>query len=270
MAGEIMENRELSVALTNADAVPLEFSTLRSVSADTTLLSTDRVILVDTTSDDVEITLPLSSSFSANIWRNFIINHVSGTNAVIIKTTSPETFVYGNTFFNLGSSPFSFTLGTLYNGSTGTWGLVRNTTVKAKLHRTTNWASSNFSSSAIIPFTHVDYNNQDEILETEIVGGTNPGRITVKTAGTYKVSYGVDIDSTDGDTWNAIAQVFKNGVAVEGMDVRTGNYAEEDQSMSFIQTYIDLDVDDYIDLRILQNNLTGNLVASSFNIEIRL
>ncbi len=247
----------------------LQYNNITSISSSYTLLETDQVIMVDTTSAEVVITLPLSSGFSAGVWRNFIINHVTGTNNIKIVTSGVETFAYGNTYFNLGSHPYSFTIGTFNSGSVSSWGLVRNCTVKCNLHRDADWAASNFSSATAIPFDHEGYNNQSEILTTDI-GGSNPERITILTTGTYKISYGVDIDSTGGSTWNATAQIYKDGVALENTDVRTGNYGSEDSSLSFIPTYLDLVAGEYIDLRIVQNNLTGNLVGATLNVEIRL
>ncbi len=246
----------------------LQYNNITSISADYALLETDQVIMVDTTTAEVVITLPLSSGFSSGVWRNFIINHTAGTNNVKIVTSGAETFAYGNTYFNLGSHPYSFTIGTFNNGSASNWGLVRNCTVKANIHRDASWAASNFSSATAIPFDHEGYNNQSEILTTDI-GGTNPDRMTILTTGTYKISYGVDIDSTGGGTWNATVQIYKNGTALENTDVRTGNYGSEDSSLSFIPTYIDLLAGEYLDLRVVQNNLTGNLVGGTLNVEIR-
>jgi len=247
----------------------LQYTKITNVSADYTLLATDQILMVDTTAAEVVITLPLSSSFSSGVWRNFIINHTKGTNNVKIICSGTETFVYGNTWFDLGSHPYSFTIGTFNNGVSSSWGLVRNVTVKASVRRDTNWSAANFSSITAIPFDVEAYNSQDELMITDI-GGANTSRLEVLNTGTYKVSYGLDIDSTGGFTWNLTAQLYKNGVAVSHTDVRTGNYGGEDSSLSFIPSYIDLVAGDYLELRINQNNLTGNLVGATLNLEIRL
>ena len=229
-----------------------------------------KVIVVDTTSGDVTLTLPLLSTLpSDGILRNFSIGHSSGSNDVIIETNSADNFVFASVSktFNLGHSNFHFTLAGIYTGSDGRWGFQRNVTINASSHREANWASTNFSSMTIVPWDNEHNNNNDELL---IYTAGASARYTVKTPGKYKIAYQIDIDSTGGGTWNATSQVYKNGLALENTEVRTGNYGNEDQSMSLIPTYIDLVADDYIDLRIDQNNLTGNLVHSIFNLEIRL
>ncbi len=245
----------------------LQYTKITTVSADYTLLETDQILMVDTTADEVIITLPLSSWFSSGVWRNFIINHIKWDNNVKIVCSWAEIFNYGNTYFNLWTHYYSFTIWTFNNWTISTRGLVRNTTVKASAHRDANWASSNFSSTAIVPRDAEHYNNQDEIL---VYTSWASARYTVLTTGTYKVSYTIDIDSTGGSTWNATANVFKNWVALDNTETRTGNYGSEDQSMALPCQYISLTAWDYIDLRIDQNNLTGNMVHSMFNIEIRL
>lgn len=253
------------------DINSLSFSNTKAITSSYTVTDHDilsgAVLMVDTTAAEVVLTLPEASNFSEGVWRQLIINHPSGDNNVKILLSGSDTFVYSNTYFNLGTHPFSFTVGTYNNGGGSKWGLVRNTTVKASGHRDASWAAANFSSMTIIPFDHEDYNNQDELL---VYTAGAAARYTVKTAGTYKVSYQVDIDSTGGSTWNATAQIYKNGVALDGTEVRTGNYGNEDQSMALIPMYVDLAADDYLDIRIDQNSLTGNLVHAKLNIEIRL
>lgn len=225
-------------------------------------------LMVDTTSGEVELTLPAKSSIpdTSDLY-SFSIIHSKGSNNVKVKCNGAETFEYGNTFFNLGKHLFSFTLGGLNTGSVASWGLMRNVTIKASSHRDANWAAANFSSMTIIPWDTEEYNNNSELL---VYTSGASARYTILTDGSYKLSYNIDIDSTGGSTWNATAQVYKNGVALENTEIRTGNYGNEDQSMALIPTYIDLVAGDYIDLRIDQNSLTGNLIRSTFNVEIRL
>jgi len=229
-----------------------------------------RVIVADTTSGDVTFTLPLLSTLPSDGYlRNFSIGHSGGANNVYIQTNATDNFVFASVSKKicLGSSNFHFTIAGLYTGSVGRWGFQRNVTIKASGHRDSNWASSNFSSNTIIPFDSEAYNNNDELL---LYTSGASSRYTVKTSGSYKIAFQVDLDSTGGGTWNALAQVYKNGVALDTLQARTGNYGNEDQSMSSISSYVDLVADDYIDLRIDQNNLTGNLIHAILNIEIRL
>ena len=227
-----------------------------------------KVIVVDTTSGDITLTLPeLSTLPDDSRLHSFAIGHEVGSNDVIVATHSGDTFVYGNTSFNLGSGHFHFTMAGIKSGASERWGLQRNLTVAASGHRDASWASSNFSSMTVVPFDSEAYNNQSELL---VYTSGAAARYTVLDSGRYKISFQIDIDSTGGSTWNAEAHVYKNGSAVESLQARTGNYGAEDQSMSCIPSYVDLNAGDYIDLRIDQNNLTGNLVHAMLNIEIRL
>lgn len=229
-----------------------------------------RVMVADTTSGDVTFTLPLLSTLPPDgVLRSFSIGHSAGSNDVKLATNASDNFVYDSLSknFNLGSGNFHFTLAGVYDGSSGRWGFQRNVTVRASGLRTTSWASSNFSSMTIIPLESEGYNNNSELLA--FTSGAS-AKYTVRTAGSYQISYTIDIDSTGGSTWNATAQIYKNGSALTGTEVRTGNYGNEDQSMALPHTYVDLAADDTIDLRIDQNSLTGNLIRASLNIEIRL
>jgi len=95
-------------------------------------------------------------------------------------------------------------------------------------------------------------------------------RVWIGTTGTYKVNYTIAIDSTGGSTWQAVSYVYKNGIEVTETQARNTNYGNEDGNLILSSTYIDLVAGDYVDLRIDQNNLTGNLVHSMFNLELRL
>ena len=96
-------------------------------------------------------------------------------------------------------------------------------------------------------------------------------RYTVLAAGEYTLSYTVDINSTGGATpWTATAQIYKNGGALAGTIISSGNSKNGDQSFSMISDNFSLSAGDYVDLRIIHSGLTGELLRSSFNISIRL
>ena len=228
----------------------------------------DPIPLINTTSGDVTMTLPAITDWDDEAFRHEIeLAHVAGENDVIIQLDGAETFAWGNTYLNLGSALKGFIVGAVNYGSFQKYGILRNITVRAEAHREANWAASNFSSMSIIPWDSEPVNTQDEIFA--YTSGTS-GRYTVLTAGDYDISYTIDIDSTGGGTWNATSQVYKNGSALDNTEVRTGNYGSEDQSMCLPTTTVTLAANDYLDLRIDQNNLTGNLVHSIFSIRIRL
>lgn len=228
----------------------------------------DGILLVDTTAGEVVITLPAITAWPDEAYRHVIpIVHVAGANNLKVILSGAEEFAWGNTYFNLGTALKGFDFAAIRNGAMQKYGILRNITLKASAHRDAAWAAANFSSQTIIPWDSEEYNNQPEFF---IYTSGASARYTVLAAGSYKLSYMIDIDSTGGSTWNAESHVFKNGVELDNTEVRTGNYGSEDQSMALISTYVDLAAGDYVDLRINQNNLTGNLVNSAFNIEIRV
>jgi len=256
---------------TETTTIQWQHNILKFITADYTVTKSDVdlwcVIMVNSTSWNIVVTLPKASSFDADIRKKIIINHTTWDNKLKVLLSWSDEFIYTNTYFYLPMKWSSTTFWTLNHWGSATRGIVSDVTIKASWHRDADWASTNFSSNTVIPFDGEAYNTQDEIL---VYTSWANARYTVKTAWSYKVSFMIDIDSTWWSTWNALAQVYKNWVAIESLQARTGNYANEDQSMACMPAYIDLDVDDYIDLRIDQNNLTWNLVHAMMNIEITL
>lgn len=229
----------------------------------------DPIPIIDTTSGNVTVTLPPITDWDDEAYRSEIeLAHSSGTNDVIVQLSGAETFAWGNTYFNLGSAFKGFTFAAIRNGSTTKYGILRNITVHASGHRAASWASTNFSSMTIIPLDGEDYNNQDELL---VYTSGASAKYTMLAAGDYYVSYYVIIDSTGGSTWNATVQLYKNGSSLgTAYSMRGGNYGNEDDSVTLPRKELTLAASDYIDLRIDQNNLTGNLIYAAIIIEIRL
>lgn len=64
--------------------------------------------------------------------------------------------------------------------------------------------------------------------------------------------------------------MYVNGIAIDNLRASGGSDRDEDLSLVIPIDYIDLAAGDYIDLRIIQTGLTGNLVHAAFNISIRL
>lgn len=229
----------------------------------------DPIPLIDTTSGDITMTLPAITDWDDEAYRSEIeLAHVAGSNDVIIQLDGVETFAWGNTFFNLGNALKGFTLGALRYGALTKYGILRNTTIHATAQRAAAWNATNFSSTTIVPWDNELHNNQAELL-TYTAGVA--ARYTVLAAGKYTLSYTVDINSTGGATpWTATAQLYKNGVALAGTIISSGNSKNGDQSFSMIADDFELAAGNYLDLRISHSGLTGELLRSSFNISIRL
>lgn len=173
----------------------------------------------------------------------------------------------GNNVFRSGSSKItlrdvndSALIGGSYRAG-GVIGWIATTKQKiiCQASRTTTWAAANFSSSTAIPLATTVLELDDEIIDHDSV--TNNTRITVKKDGVFGIAYKYDIDSTGGATYTINTKIMKNGSdEIATFTTRTGNYSNEDQSGSLPTAYAELDEDDYIELEIDQNNLTGNLV----------
>jgi hypothetical protein len=238
--------------------------TTKAITSDYTITLEDETLVCAATANNITITLPLLSSFETGAYDIIeFIPIVQNGYKIRIQTQGADTFPFGNTWFDLPASK-QFEVGLAAHG----FNLRRNIAVKAHYHRNASWSATNFSSPAAIPFDEEDGNNQSELIQWD--SGTNPERVYVQTSGSYDVSFGVDIDSTGGGTWTCIAQVYLNGLPVAHADVRTGNYGNEDQSLTFIPIAIDLVAGDYLELYLDQNNLTGNMVGVTFNVSIRL
>ena len=253
---------------------PRAYGNIVNKTADFTVTIADvtngTTFMIDTTAGDVEITLPAASGLpSDSVIYSLNIHHNAGANKVKLIHDSSSTFIYGNTYFDLGSQVFAFIVAGYNTGSSANFGLMKGVVIEASIHRDVSWSASNFSSNTAIPFDTQDYNTQDELIVWD--SGTNPSRVTVLTPGRYKVSGSINLDSTGGSTWNATAMLRVNGTTdLDSTEIRTGNYGNEDQSMSFPPTYIDLEGGDYIEFMIDQNSLTGNMVHAILNIELQL
>lgn len=229
----------------------------------------DPIPLIDTTSGDITMTMPAITDWDDEAYRNEIeLVHVAGSNDVIIELDGVETFAWGNTYFNIGSALKGFTIAAIMHGALAKYGILRNITVHATSQRAAAWNATNFSSTTIVPWDNELHNNQDELL---VYTAGASARYTVLAGGEYTLSYTVDINSTGGATpWTATTQIYKNGVALGGTIISSGNSKNGDQSFSMIADNFSLAAGDYVDLRIIHSGLTGELLRSSFNISIRL
>ena len=212
------------------------------------------------------ITLPAVSTIPndgyIHIWE---ITHPAPGHNIKIVSNGTDTLAYGNTYFNLGTHIFAFALGGYNTGTSAIWGLRRNLTVKGIWERNATWAAANFSSLTIVPFDNESKNNQDEILEYN----STTDRVVVTTPGAYNVSATLMINSTGGGAWEAIGQVYKNSVA-QGIPIKTGNYGNEDGVIPIQKFSIDCALYDTLDVRLVQTNLTGELLEAVFFLDIRL
>lgn len=95
----------------------------RRVDDDTTLLGTDRLLLVDTTSDDVTVALPPAGSF---IPQPYTVKLVAGSNNVTLDADGSE-LIYttsGNGTLQWNTTGDAYTVVPCLVSAPGTWGWI--------------------------------------------------------------------------------------------------------------------------------------------------
>lgn len=260
---EIVANTLTSVYNSSSVVTKTKF-----ITSNYTLTSNDQIVLVDTSEGDVIITLPSVKSFPADGYlRKFEIIHNLGSGNVQIKTTGTDKFPYGNTYFNLGKQFFSFTFDAVNRGSNASWMPNNNVTVTGIARRNSSWDADNFTTMTAIPFDDTKEESQSEIIDVSPTGYNT--QIKVGTSGRYEISYMININPTD-SSWNASAQIYKNGIALDRTSVKTENHGSAEQSMHLIPTTIDLKAGDYLELKIAQDNLFGSIDEAVLNVKITL
>ncbi len=233
-----------------------------------TVLTTDQVVFVDTTSGDITITLPLSTAYPADgylyeCW----IKHGGGSNNVIIQLSGSEVFAQGHDKVVLTNIREVYHCGAMNGGG---WSNVTGIHVIEQLGRDASWAASNFTSYTGIPWDVEDIHDNDSIMDNDI-GGSNPGRITCKIAGRYRIAYHIEIDSTGGSTWTINSRIRVNGTTtVAGSEVRTGNYGGEDGNLACPCVVYELAANDYVELEVIHSSLTGNIDTATITVETEI
>lgn len=271
-----VDGDENSVLSTNGSGIlgwRDEFNTKKfsAITSDTTLVidninNTTEVIMVDATAGDVTVTLPLKTDIAndGRIHQFRIAKKDTSDNKVIIKTSGTETFPQSITELVLLYAGETATLGGSYDNG---WFWLGQMKIVTKVDRENAWDASNFSSLTAIPFENLLIDDNPDIFSWD---SGDPTKITSHIKNRVTLSYSVDIDSTGGSTYNVETYVYKNGVEVKGSKMRTGNYGGEDSCMSKGSIIVNVDAGDYIELYIVQNNLTGNVEYADIQMETLL
>lgn len=214
------------------------------------------VIIAVADTGDLIIILPQESSVTE--YKDLrIINNSVGDNRVIIRTFLGDLFRYGNTEFVIPPNKAEFVVGLYEHGHH----LLTEMSCDLRMMKS-NWGASNFTSLTNIPYTAVS-NNQPEFYEI-----TAPGYVKILTTGNYDVSTMFEIDSTGGFTWNIQTRLYVNDLEVPFSRMATGNYGNEDNSMTGIIWGLELETDDIVDMRIRNTTLTGELLFTSFQLRL--
>ena len=123
-------------------------------------------IMVDTTASEVTLTLPDPSGLpNDDTLYTINVHHPTGSSEVIIY--NPYNWVYGNEYFDFGSAVFATIIGGRNTGSAASYGLMRNLTVFADVHREATLLAADFQSATDYTTIRMDdlhdYNNMELI-----------------------------------------------------------------------------------------------------------
>jgi hypothetical protein len=129
------------------------FQKVKHISVDHKYDPGDGLLVIDTTDGNVTITLPPIAGWPLQDYRIIIpILHVAGSNGVFVQLSGSETFLLGNSIFDLGSVPSSFDFYVINSETLTTYGILSDLTIKAVTATSSNWPASSFVTQAIVPF----------------------------------------------------------------------------------------------------------------------
>ncbi len=220
----------------------------------------DTVLLFDTTGGPVTVTLPLASAEPVRSRRikRFLMFHLAGDNPVNVVTASPGVFPRGNTKRVLPTrGGLEFGVGN--NGTLAQWIVYPVNTVGVSLSRNVDLADASWAVPTPLPWLVLNNNENDTVFGTDI-GGANPSRITALVDLDCIATFFLSIVSIGGGVWSATAELRVNGTPIANSLIRTGNFGEEDQSLSMPRFKVSMSAGDYLEVWIDNDALLGDLV----------
>jgi len=250
--------KQLAVLAFRKQSQPLKYV---NKTADYTLQLTDNVIVVDSSSGAVTITLPAASTIPDDgCIHEYYIWQKSGSNAVTVSLSGADTFPQGHNKIVLEGIGGLAHIG----GMRDKWGNMELEEVAVQARRNTSWDASNFSTYSAISFNLTDSETNDSAIKHD---DSNTSRILCKVAGAYTFSADACFSSTGGGYWNTTIKVRLNGSTdIAGSEVSTGNYGGEDNSAHITNRRIILEADDYLELFVEHSGLVGSLSDAVFNV----
>lgn len=257
--------RKVAQAIANAVQQAGLVLTTKDVSASTDVEASDPpVIVVDSTAAPVTITLfpDAEAPNDGNIHR-WWVTHVAGDNNVTVVVDG-GAFADGLIGYVLPKSR-TVQLG-VKNG--GGWLRIGTALSTEQVRRAAPLAAAAFAApGAPIPFDIADRQDNTNIALWSPFLPLSADQVQILLAGRYQIGFSADIDSTGGATWNADVWLTVNDAEVPGTRRTTGNFGNEDQSVSLPRVTIDLNADDRVKLVASQTLLTGNLKTAVLAID---
>lgn len=191
----------------------------------------------------------------------------SGDYVLTIDIEGGGTFSDGLETVRLAHDSESIQLGVVHGDIATTWMRISTVHHHLQIRRVATWASGNFSSWASVPFDTEDHAGNPDVSYWD--NPTNTTRLYAAYKCEFHVSGYVCIDSTGGlGSWTCDFRILKNGTTVvAGSTLFSGNYSNEDQTITLPAIIVSLDAGDYIELQLDQTSLSGNLKVAMLEME---
>jgi len=216
------------------------------------------VIIVDSSMGNVQVTLfPDSEAPADGKIHRWWVTRRSGVNRVTVVVDG-STFADGLAEYVLPLNK-TVALGVLNGGG---WLRIGDALTVTQVRRAASWAAANFVAPSPVPFDVADRIDNPAVSNWSPFAPLSSDQVRVVYPGRYQLAYAVDFDSTGGATWNAILYLTRNGTEIPGTRLVTGNFGNEDQSVSLPPVTVDLDADDRIRLVAQQTLLTGTMTEA--------
>ncbi len=223
------------------------------------------VIAVDASGGSVQVTLfPDSEAPADGKIRRWWINHFAGNN--------PVTVVVDGGSFADGLARYVLPLGKtvqlgVLNG--GGWLRIGDALTTTLVRLATPWPAATWIGPTPVPFDLADRIDNSAVSNWSPFAPLTGNQVKIVLASRYQLSYAVDINSTGGVTWNVTTFLTRNGIEIPGTRLQTGNFGNEDASVSLPPVTVDLDADDSIRLVASQPGapLTGSMVSAILSVE---
>jgi len=221
------------------------------------------------TTADLTFTLPAPTGLpNDGMFRGpLYCGNFTGDHALTIDITSSGTFSDGLSSVRLEKDSESIMLGCVNGDLAQTWMRISQINDYIQLRRGSTWAATNFAAPTAVPFTVLDHAGNPDISYWDTP--TNVSRLYAAFDGDFLFHGVANIDSTGGVTWTLECWLRVNGITeVPGSRARTGNYGNEDQSISIAGLTVALTAGDYVEWVFDHTSLTGNLNSCTLSMMI--
>ncbi len=221
------------------------------------------------TTANLKLTLPSPATLpdDSMVRGPFYVANFSGDNRLIVEIESGGKFSDGLGGIYIDQDSESVQVGAVNGNLASTWMRISRVHHHLQVRRVATWAASNFLSWASVEFDTEDHEGNPSVSYWD--NPSNKTRVYAALRGEYHISGFMAFNSTGGIlSWTAHGRVLKNGTdVVPGTLLPTGNYANEDQTITLPPVIVSLEVGDYIEVQALQSSLVGSLKTVMLSME---